>query len=117
MARGQQAALVDAVGRMSALSRRPSGLSQDALGAHRARVFVGQRCRLGPTLVVPLWLLWKEYEAFGARNGFEARACDLRRLMDEAPWAEVVERPHARGRLKTVVRGVGMTAPDGGREA
>lgn len=98
---------------MSALSRRPSGLSRDQLGFHRARVFVGQRCALGPTLVVPLWTVWKEYQAFGQRNGFEAEACHLRRLLDEAPWAEVRERPEARGRLKTIVMGVGLrpTAP------
>jgi hypothetical protein len=88
-------------------------MDPDGVGRHRARVFVGQRCVLGETLVVPLWTVWKEYEAFGSRNGFVARARDLRLLFDEAPWATVLERPQARGRLKTVVCGVGLrpTAP------
>lgn len=93
---------------MSQLDRRPSGLSQDELGLHQARVFIGQRCKLGDTLVVPLWTLWKEFQAFGVRNGFQANPRLLRRLLDEAPWAEVVERPRARGRLKTIVNGVGL---------
>jgi hypothetical protein len=83
-------------------------MDPDTLGLHRARVFVGHRCALGETLVVPIWTVWKEYQAFGARNGFQARAKDLRRLFDEAPWATVVERPQARGRLKTIVVGVGL---------
>lgn len=101
---------------MSDLARRPGGLTHEELGRHRARVFVGQRCALGSSLVVPLWLLWKEYQEFGCQKGFEAEAIHLRRLLDEVPWAEVVERPHARGRLKTIVRGVGMlpTAPGTG---
>lgn len=100
---------------MSALSRRPGGLTRDELGRHRARVFIGQRCVLGRSLVVPLWTVWKEYEAFGLRNGFVAEAGHLRALLDDAEWAEVVERPQARGRLKTIVRGVGLrpTAPQG----
>lgn len=93
-----------------AISRRPAGLTRDELGLHCARVFIGARCSLGPTLVMPLWLLWKEYEAAGAEEGFEARAIDLRRLLDAAPWAEVRERPHARGRLKAIVSGVGLKA-------
>ena len=93
---------------MGELARRPAGLTRDELGRHYARVFVGRRCALGPSLVVPLWTVWKEYEAFLTRNGLEARAIDLRRLLDEAPWAKVVERPHARGRLKTIVKGVGL---------
>lgn len=93
---------------MSELARHPGGLSRDDVGRHYARTFVGRRCALGPTLVVPLWTVWKEYEAFMARNGREARAIDLRRLLDEAPWAEVVERPMARGKLKTIVRGLGL---------
>lgn len=93
---------------MSSLSRRPAGLTGDDLGLHRARVFVGQRCVLGATLVVPLWTVWKEYQAFGVRNGFEAEAVHLRRLMEEASWAEVVDRPNARGLLKALVKGVGL---------
>lgn len=101
------------------LARRPAGMGRADLGQHRARTFVGQRCVLGPSLVVPLWTLWQEYQAFGARNGFEAEAADLRRLLDEAPWARVVERPKARGRLKTVVHELGLkpTAPSGWRPA
>ena len=82
-----------------------------ALDAHRARVFVGRRCVLGASLVMPTWLLWKEFEAFGRENGFAACSAALRGLLDEAPWAEVVERPEARGRFKSIVRGVGMAAP------
>lgn len=93
---------------MSQLARRPGGLTADQLGRHRARIFVGERCALGETLVVPLWTVWKEYQAFADRMGFTAEAVHLRRLLDEAPWAEVVERPQARGRLKTIVRGLGL---------
>ncbi len=79
--------------------------------AARARVFIGQCCALGPTLVMPTWVLWTEFKAFGQRNGFPACSASLRGLLDEAPWAEVVERPEARGRFKSIVRGVGMKAP------
>lgn len=98
---------------MADLARRPAGLTRDELGRHCARAFVSARCSVGSTLVVPLWTVWKEYEAFAERSGVEARAIDLRRLLDEAPWAQVVERPQARGRLKTIVRGMGLlpTAP------
>lgn len=90
------------------LARRPGGQTAEQAGIHRARVFVGRRCVLGHTLVCPLWTVWQEYQAFGERNGFEAEAGHLRRLLDAAPWAEVVERPKARGRLKTIVRGMGL---------
>jgi hypothetical protein len=97
------------------LSRRPAGLKGRDLGVHRARVFVGQRCVLGSTLVVPTMVLWREFQTWAAANGFEPCAAALRQLLDTSPWAEVVERPEARGRFKSIVRGVGMkpTAPPG----
>lgn len=93
---------------MSVLSRRPAGLTDDELGRHRARVFLGQACVLGPSLVVPLRTLWECYQTWCADRSVPADSGHLRALLDEAPWAEVVERPLARGRLKTIVRGVGV---------
>lgn len=93
---------------MGDLARRPSGLTAKELGHHRARVFVGRHCVLGPTLVIPLWTVWQSYQGFASRNGFDPEASHLRSLLDEAPWAEVVERPQARGRLKTIVKGLGL---------
>lgn len=90
------------------LSRRPGGLTEEELGRHRARVFLGKHAVLGPTLVIPLWTVWQAYQGFAERNDFKPVAADLRSLLDEAPWAEVVERPLARGKLKTIVRGLGL---------
>lgn len=98
---------------MQSLERRPSGLTKQELAEHRARVFLGTRCVLGTTLVMPLWLLWKEYEAWGQASGFTPTARELRKLLDEAPWAEVEERPNARGRFKSIVKGVGMRSSNG----
>lgn len=85
--------------------RRPSGRVE---GGFFVRAFVGARCSLGSTLVVPMRTLWDCYRDWCAEQGVEASSADLRRTLDDAPWAEVVERPQARGRLKTVVRGVGV---------
>jgi hypothetical protein len=90
------------------LTRRPAGLTKAELDEHHARVFVGQCCVLGSSLVMPTMLLWRAFKAFGDRNGFVACSGALRRLLDDAPWAEVVEMPHARGHLKSIVKGVGM---------
>jgi hypothetical protein len=91
-----------------ALSRRSAGLKGADLDRHRARCFIGQRCVLGSSLVVPTMILWRQFKEYGEANGFEACARSLRSLLDEVPWAEVVERPEARGRFKSIVRGVGI---------
>ena len=90
------------------LARRPGGLKGRDLDGHRARCFVGQRCVLGSSLVVPGMILWHEFQKYGGDNGFRACAAALRQLLDQSPWAEVVERPEARGRFKSIVRGVGL---------
>lgn len=93
------------------LSRRPSGLTPPQLGEHYARVFVGERCTLGPTLVMPLRLLWREYRPWAVHRGWTPTAQELRSLLESVPWAEVQERG-GRGRFRTVVLGVGLR-PDG----
>lgn len=90
------------------LARRPSGLTRAELGEHRARCFIGQQCVLGSSLVVPGMVLWRAFLSYGQANGFKADPAALRSLLDRAPWAEVVERPQARGKLKSIVRGVGL---------
>lgn len=72
----------------------------------QVRAFVGSRCALGPTLVVPLRVLWHEYRDWCVRTGHEARPQDLRAELERAPWARVQER--AFGLLRTVVHGVGV---------
>lgn len=94
--------------------RRPAGLTPWELAEHYARCFVGQRCVLGSTLVVPFEVLFASYQGW-CRTELEAwvpSRRELRDLLDKAPWAEVVDRPHARGALKTIVRGVGCRARD-----
>ena len=89
--------------------RRPGGLTPWELAEHYARCFVGQRCVLGPTLVVPFEVLFASYQDW-CRTELEAwvpSRRELRDLLDAAPWAEAVDRPRARGALKTIVRGVG----------
>jgi hypothetical protein len=93
---------------MPELSRRPAGLKGAELDRHRARCFIGQRCVLGSSLVVPTKWLWREFQRYGRENGFVACSAALRSLLDDAPWAEVAEHPEARGRLKSITRGVGL---------
>jgi hypothetical protein len=93
---------------MVSLEDRPGGLTLSELQEHRARVYVGRRCVLGSTLVVPLWTVWIDFQGFAKRNGFQADARALRSVFDKASWAEVIERPQARGKLKTIVKGVGI---------
>jgi hypothetical protein len=69
--------------------------------------FIGHRCKLGPTLVVPAMVLWQEFRQWSPKR---ATAHGLRAALDLAPWVTVQERPHARGRLKAVVLGVGFKA-------
>jgi hypothetical protein len=90
------------------LNRRPAGLKGPELATHVARCFIGQRCALGSSLVIPTMLLWHEFQRWAKENGEHACSAALRRLLDEAPWAEVVDRPEARGRFKSIVRGVGV---------
>lgn len=101
-------------------SRLPNQMSAASVeGLAMARLFVGRRCVLGATLVVPLGVLWREYRAWASSIGAEGavQAADLRTALEVAPWANVVSRPHARGRFKTLVEGVGLrpTAPAAAR--
>jgi hypothetical protein len=94
---------------LEALSAHPSGLTPIERGHHYARTFIGSRCVLGRTLVVPFEVLFLEYRAWiRAANGWVAGRRELREVLDGAPWAKVVDRPKARGHLKAVVMGVGV---------
>lgn len=83
-------------------------LAEDPTPGHelRVRAFVGARCCLGSTLVVPLRVLWHEYRDYCATRGEVANAQDLRSALEAAPWARVEQR--AFGLLRTVVHGVGV---------
>lgn len=99
---------------MRDISRRPAGLKGKALDISCVRVFIGKRCILGPTLVVPMRTLFDEYSAWCKLQGISPDSAAFRAVLDEAAWATVVERPEARGRLKAIVQGVGVrpTAPN-----
>jgi hypothetical protein len=71
-----------------------------------ARRFIGARCQLGATLVVPMGVLWREFKGWTPNASAEG----LRAALELAPWAAVVERPRARGRFRTVVMGIGFRA-------
>lgn len=89
--------------------RRPGGLTPWELAERHARRFVGQRCVLGATLVVPLEVLFRSYQAWclAQGDGWVPSRRELRDLLDKSPWAEVADSPRARGDLKAIVRGVG----------
>jgi len=73
----------------------------------RALRFIGERCVIGPNLVVPLRVLWREYERWADEQALpDPQPRDLKAALD-APWATVSE-PKGRGRMRTVVHGVGF---------
>ncbi len=89
------------------LARRPSGLTPQQLGEHHARVFIGERCVLGSTLVMPLRFLWRAYKPWCLQRDWTPTVNELRSLLEASPWAAVEERG-GRGRFRTVVLGVGL---------
>jgi hypothetical protein len=99
---------------MRDLNRRPAGVRGYELNKSCARIFFGNCCTLGPTLVVPMRTLFDEYSAWCKRNDIKPDSSAFRAVLDEAHWATIVERPEARGRLKAIVQGVGVrpTAPN-----
>lgn len=72
-----------------------------------ARRFVGQRCLLDPQLVVPMRLLWRGFQDWSRPHGLRPSAVALRLLLDASPWARV-EELRGRGRIRTVVHGLGL---------
>lgn len=66
------------------------------------RRFIGERCVLHPALVLPLRVLWRDYQAWGGTS-----VQDLKFLLDESPWARVTE-PKGKGLIRVVVHGVGL---------
>lgn len=93
------------------LNRRPSG-SDQFLDEQCFKAFLSQRCVLGPTLVVPMRTLFSEYQGWCLTMKIDASSKAFRSVLDNASWAEVVERPEARGRFKAIVKGIGiMPAP------
>lgn len=74
-----------------------------------ARRFVGQRCRLDPQLIVPMRLLWINFQGWSRPLGVKPSAVALRSLLEAAPWARVEELA-GRGRIRVMVHGVGFRA-------
>lgn len=79
----------------------------EADGTLQAKVFIGEKCVLGRTLVVPLRVLYKEYEAWCKEKGIRANVYDLKNTLADVPWAKVVG-PRGKGLIRTVVEGVGI---------
>lgn len=73
------------------------------------RRFIGQRCVLDPQLVCPLRLVWRAYQDWARPLSIRPSAVALRALLDASPWARVEERA-GRGRIRTVVHGLGLRA-------
>lgn len=89
-------------------ARRPSGMTFEERQVYMAKLFIGQRCVLGASLVMPLRLLWREYLHWCTTyHDYNPHAGTFRRVLEEAPWACVEERS-GRGTFKTVVMGVGL---------
>lgn len=82
----------------------------DARRRERVGAFVGEHCCLGPTLVVPLRVVWRSYELYCDAGGFHADASPtaLREVLDSVPWARVTHS--GTGRMRTVVHGLGLRA-------
>lgn len=81
----------------------------------RVRDFVGEHCVLGQSLVVPLFVVWRSYQAYCEQLGAHADADSqvFRAVLDAAPWVRVEERPKSKGLRRTIVHGLGVksTAP------
>lgn len=71
-----------------------------------ANRFLGLRCAFGRSLVIPMRVLWREYRRWSP----SASAVGLRVALELQPTVAVVENPSARGRLKTLVLGIGVMA-------
>lgn len=73
------------------------------------RLYIGRRCALGRTLVMPLRLLWRDY-SLAILNDSDLRPMSAKEFRDaiaRSPWASVEERGGT-GRFRTVVLGVGV---------
>lgn len=80
----------------------------------RARLYIGLRCVLHPALVVPLRVMFRDYQAWcrEAPDMPSPHPADLKMVLEEAPWARVVG-PRGRGLIRVVVHGVGLRKNDG----
>jgi hypothetical protein len=88
-----------------------AGATEAERSAAQVRLWVGVRCALGPTLVVPLRLLWRDYSLWCQAEGHRpAPAAAFKTALADCPWATVVDRPNARGRFRSLVQGVGLRA-------
>lgn len=88
--------------------RRPSGLTVSETNGLIFRQFVHDRCALGESLVVPLMILWHEFEEYSEDLDWFGSAAHFRSALEKAPWCTVENRPNARGKFKTVVMGLGV---------
>lgn len=73
------------------------------------RRFVGQKCVLSPQLIIPMRLIWAGYRKWAKDIGLVPNAGALRAVLEASPWCRVEERA-ARGRIRTVVHGLGLKA-------
>ncbi len=84
----------------------------DVLGG--AAAFIRDSLAAGPTLVCPLRVLWREYEAYCGVHGFKAMMAPAFVDMLESLGAAVVTRdPGTSGRLRRYVRGIGFNGRGG----
>lgn len=79
----------------------------ESLAEAQVRKFIGERCALGLSLVIPLRVLWRSYKEWCEEWGLEADAGELRDFLLARSWAEVVG-PRGTGSIRTIVRGVGL---------
>ena len=82
-------------------------LRVESLAEAQVRKFIGERCTLGVSLVIPLRVLWRGYKEWCEEWGLEADAGELRDFPLTRSWAEVVG-PRGSGAIRTIVRGVGL---------
>lgn len=76
--------------------------------------FVRDRVVTGPTLVVPMMVVWREYLAYCDRFGFDrAPGAHLRLALERLDGVSLTTRPT--GALRTLARGMGLTASASGR--
>lgn len=87
------------------MTEQPSYVSHCAAGGLDG--FARDRCSFGPTLVVPLMMLWREYRTYCEEWSFDCVSPDAFRFWVEAQRGlHIGERGH--GRRRRFVNGMGV---------